>query len=373
MATDETQDTVPEVGLLEAVWRYRWSSLLLIIMSGLLAAEASVLVFNQVDAVARFAVTDPRSTTFLRQGVSSDSSYIAYTAQRAVFAESEKVLTRGQQILMTKQSYKIDLEDLRDSVQASPGSSGGIIEVQASARTDREAANIANAIVEAYQELTAAAAEADQAKLLKSIKATQAQVRTNLKATPAGSALATSLAEVLAQLQLKESDAQIDLATYNSGTRFVDQANPQRISSSKLPKNVAIGLALGVLIAIVIAFLRATNPVTRVHRATATGQRKRRRRFTSAERSQPGRPAKDADEARSAGRSQPPRTAQDQVKDPVEGLVENPVENPAEDDDADTGVFDRDALLSYERNISERELDDLRVVIDTSDEAKSPR
>ncbi|GIH69083.1 GumC domain-containing protein [Sphaerimonospora thailandensis] len=330
MATNGTEDMLPEVGLLEAVWRYRWSSLLIIILSGLLAAEATFLVLNKAEAVARFAVTDPRSTTFLRQGVSSDSSYIAYTAQRAVFAESEKVLTRTQEILKAEHSYTIDLETLRDSVQAAPGSSGGIIEVQTTAKTDQVAANIANSVVQAYQELTATAAEVEQAKLVKSIKTTQSQVRASLKSAPEGSALANSLSEVLAQLQLKESDAQIDLATYSNGTRFVDQANPERITPSKLPKNIAIGLALGALIAIVIAFLRATNPIARVHRVTTgDGQRKRRRRAAPDEPAPPEPPMADPPPARP---SPSPR--------PID-----------EDDDGDrTDVYDRDSLLTYRPN-----------------------
>ncbi|MFC0864178.1 hypothetical protein ACFHYQ_17930 [Sphaerimonospora cavernae] len=335
MATNGTEDMLPEVGLLEAVWRYRWSSLLIIILSGLLAAEATFLVLNKAEAVARFAVTDPRSTTFLRQGVSSDSSYIAYTAQRAVFAESEKVLTRTQEILKAKHSYAIDLETLRDSVQAAPGSSGGIIEVQTTAKTDQVAANIANSVVQAYQELTATAAEVEQAKLVKSIKTTQSQVRASLKSAPEGSALANSLSEVLAQLQLKESDAQIDLATYSNGTRFVDQANPERITPSKLPKNIAIGLALGALIAIVIAFLRATNPIARVHRVTTgDGQRKRRRRAAPDEPAPPEPPMADPPPAR------PSPTRPSPSPRPID-----------EDDDGDrTDVYDRDALLTYRPN-----------------------
>ncbi|WP_328855486.1 hypothetical protein OHB01_14045 [Microbispora hainanensis] len=337
MATDDVEETLADVGLLEAVWRYRWSSFLIILLSGVIAAGATLLVLTNVTATARFAVTDPRSTSFLRQGVSSDSSYIAYTAQRAAFAQSEKVFKKAQEILTAQYALKVDLETLRESVQASPGTSGGIIEVQASARTDRVAANIANSVVAAYQTLTAESAKADQAKLLKSIKATETQIRDSLKSAPAGSALATSLTEVLVQLRLKESDAQIDLATYNDGTRFIDQANPLRISPSKLPKNVAIGLALGVLIAVVVSFLRATNPIAGVRRVTTgLGQRKRRRVVLA--------------------KAQPVRRLRPEEDEPAlqaPATVPAAQSLPAEDEDS-TAVYDRNALLNY--NVDDEEL-----------------
>ncbi|WP_169951637.1 hypothetical protein [Microbispora sp. H11081] len=382
--SEESAEVLPEVGLLEAVWRYRWSSLLIIILSGLAAAGATLVLLNGVSATARFAVTDPRSTSFLRQGVSSDSSFIAYTAQRAAYAQSARVLGRAKTLLETRYSYRIDLETLRESVQASPGSSGGIIEVQASAKTDRIAANIANTVVEAYQSLTAETAKADQAKLLKSIRSTELQIRNNLKKAASGSGLAASLTEALVQLQLKESDAQIDLATYADGVRFVDQANPLRISPSKLPRNSAIGLALGVIIAVVIAFLRATNPISRVARATmGTGRRKRPRRILLAK-AQPTRLTAKALTAApaSSGTSSSATSSSGTSSPPSSGAGPGPSRpsyngsgtsrvNGAngtkgvngtnslydEDEDDSTAVYDRNALLSY--NVDD---DELRII-----------
>ncbi|MDH2428932.1 hypothetical protein [Sphaerisporangium sp. TRM90804] len=279
MAEVKDEDAGPEVGLIEAVWRYRWSSILVILMCGVVAGMATVLVLAGVSATARFAVTDPRSTSFLRQGVSSDSSYIAYTSQRAAFAQSAPVLERAQEILATKYRQAVDIETLREGVEASAASSGGIVEVTASARTDATAARIANSVVAAYQDLTSAAAKREQEQLVKSIRATRAGIEKNLKQAATGSALADSLAEVVVQLQLKESDAQIDLTQYGGGVRFVDEANPARLTPSKLPRNIAIGLAVGSLLALVVAFLRATNPIATVQRVTSgTGQRHRGRR-----------------------------------------------------------------------------------------------
>ncbi|WP_208799539.1 hypothetical protein [Microbispora triticiradicis] len=382
--SEESEEVLPEVGLLEAVWRYRWSSLFIIILSGLAAAGATLVLLNGATATARFAVTDPRSTSFLRQGVSSDSSFIAYTAQRAAYAQSAKVLGRARELLETRQSYQIDLETLRENVQASPGSSGGIIEVQAAAKTDRIAANIANAVVEAYQILTAETAKADQAKLVKSIRATELQIRNSLKKAAPGSGVATSLTEALVQLQLKESDAQIDLATYNDGVRFVDQANPLRVSPSKLPRNAAIGLALGVIIAVVIAFLRATNPITRVARATmGTGRRKRPRRILLAK-AQPTRltakalTAAPASSSMSSSTSSAPSPGPGSSSSPISPTSSRPAHNGSavngviglddvDEEEDSTAVYDRNALLSY--NADDEELR----IVDISAEARNSR
>ncbi|WP_459805780.1 hypothetical protein [Herbidospora sp. RD11066] len=273
MATDQRDET-PEVGLLEAVWRYRWSSVALILVTAVIAGAATFFVFGNVEATARFAVVDPRSTTYLRMGVSSDSSYIAYTAQRAAFAQSAGVLDRARQLLETEQKVVVDLETLRQSVTASPGTAGGIVVVTSTAKTDKLAAQMSNSVVAAYQILTEADAQRDQEKLLKSVRTTRERVQDDLKRTPKGSATEASLTEALVQLQLKESEATIDLAQFGGGVRFVDQANPLKITPSKVPTNIAIGLAVGALLAVVIAFLRATNPIGTVRQATTpTGQR----------------------------------------------------------------------------------------------------
>lgn len=275
LVTTDRDEEPADIGLVEAVWRYRWSSLLIILMCGVLAALATAFVLTGVTATARFAVTDPRSTSFLRQGVSSDSSYIAYTAQRATFAESWPVLERAREILAEQEHYHIGVEELRAAVETSPASSGGIVEVTAKARTDRNAARIANAVVAAYRDLTRRDAERAQEQLLQSIRATRVQVEADLKR--ARGKMADSLAEVLVQLQIKESEARIDLTQYGEGVRFVDRANPDRVTPSAMPKNVVIGLAVGTLLAIVIAFLRATtHPISTARRIAADAARDRR-------------------------------------------------------------------------------------------------
>ncbi|WP_344841109.1 hypothetical protein, partial [Nonomuraea dietziae] len=134
---------------------------------------ATVYVFTSVEATAKFAVTDPRSTTFLRQGVSSDSSYIAYTSQRAAFTESAGVLDKARQLLAAEQAMQIGLEDLRKA-------RGGQARHQRRHRRGhrhredrRSAAQIANAVVAAYQMLTEADAQREQQKLLKSVRSTR--------------------------------------------------------------------------------------------------------------------------------------------------------------------------------------------------------
>ncbi|MFD1936963.1 MULTISPECIES: hypothetical protein [Nonomuraea] len=316
MATDRN-DEDREIGLLEALWQYKWSSLLIIALAGLLAGAATVFVFTSVEATAKFAVTDPRSTTFLRQGVSSDSSYIAYTSQRAAFTESAGVLDKARQLLAAEHSQQIGLEDLRKAVEAKPGTNGGIVEVTVTARTDRMAAQIANAVVAAYQMLTEADAQREQQKLLKSVRSTRARIEAELKRAPPRSTTAVTLGEALVQLQLKEGDAAIDLAQYGSGVRFVDQANPLRVTPSQAPKNIGIGLAVGMLLAIVIAFLRATNPISAAQRVTSgTGQRQRTSKPATGVPSPPPEPA------------------------PV-------VEDAGVEEDDVTAVYDRDKLLGY--------------------------
>lgn len=257
-----SNDSGPEVGLVEAAWRYRWASLGVIVVCALLSALVTQFLLTSVSATARFAVIDPRGTTFLRQGVQSESSFIAYTAQRATFAASADVLRRANELMTDSGGQPLSLQRMRQAVMAEPTPEGGIVAVTATAKDDRTAAVIANAVVTAYQELTAAEARREQRRLLEEIRDIGDRIQSDLDEASDNSPSAGALRETLVQLQLKESDAAVDLVQYGSGTRFVDQADPEQTTPSQLPKNTLIGVALGTLLALVISFLRATRSVT---------------------------------------------------------------------------------------------------------------
>jgi capsular polysaccharide biosynthesis protein len=255
-----------ETSLLEALWLYRRSSALIVAAFGIAAALLTMFVLGTVRATAHFAVTDPRSTDYLRQGVSTDTSFISYTAQRAAFAHSQDVLKRATQIIGQQGGRRYSLQRLRDAVEAKSDPNGAIVSVTASAPTTREAARIANAVVVAYQDRSAAQFKVQMEEQLASIVQSLKALATRLdEVSPTGSVHA-ALLESLAQTQIKEVDLRQDLARLGSGTSFVDQADPNQPAKSQVPANTIIGLAVGALLAAVVAFLRATSSPARASR-----------------------------------------------------------------------------------------------------------
>lgn len=261
-----------ESGLLEAFWRFRWSSLLIVLACTLAAIAFSLLARDDVTVSARMAVTDPRATTFLRQGVGSDVSFVAYTNQRAAFAETAPVLERAASIAAgTGGSRQLSLGQTRDAVNTSVDRDGGIINVVATGPDRPAAASLANAVMKAYAELTTRDVLEQQRRLIAGLRASEDRVRRELEATGSASdPTVQPLSEALAQLQLKQSDVNVDVAQYGSGVRFVDEAEPVGDAPSTLPRNAALGFAMGVLVALVVAFLRATGPSARALGGVAT-------------------------------------------------------------------------------------------------------
>jgi capsular polysaccharide biosynthesis protein len=264
-----TAAEVRETSLLEALWLYRRSSALIVAAFGIAAAVLTMFVLGTVSATAHFAVTDPRSTGDLRQGVSTDSSFISYTAQRAAFAQSQDVLKKAAQIITQRGGPRYSLPHLRDAVEAKSDPNGAIVSVTASASTTREAARIANAVVAAYQDLSAAQFKVQLEDQLASIVQSRKALATQLdEVSPTGSVHAVLL-ESLAQTQIKEVDLNQDLARLGKGTSFTDEADPNQPAKSKVPANTIIGLAVGALLAAVVAFLRATSRPARASRPDA--------------------------------------------------------------------------------------------------------
>ncbi|MCW2913255.1 MAG: wzz [Actinomycetia bacterium] len=258
MTADTPSTPTLEISLIEAVWRYRLMSVLIVLASGLAAVGATQLLFSSAQATARFAVTDPTNSNSLHMGVVSGAGYATYTAQRAAFAQSAPVLKRASDIIAGSNGPRFTLEMMRASVHTASKPDGGVVEVTVSGGSVAIAATKANAVVQSYQELTAQSINGKRDAQLKAINNAEKKVAAQLAVTKGRDAV--SLAANLAKLQTQESQLLADDAGANDGVQFVDQADPSASAPSKLPQNALIGLAAGVLVACVVSFLRASAP-----------------------------------------------------------------------------------------------------------------
>ncbi|MEV4252827.1 hypothetical protein AB0J52_06615 [Spirillospora sp. NPDC049652] len=249
-----------EISLVEAVWRYRLMSSLIVVACVLAAVAATAFLLGGATATARFAVTDPtNNNNVLRQGVVSGPGYAAYTAQRAAFAGSAPVLGRAAEIIKSKKGPALTAAALRGRVKTSTKPDSGVVIVSASGGDMPEAALIANAVVQAYQEQTIATATAKLDTQLKNIQNSEREITRSLESTPASTREGRVLASQLAKLQSQESGVLSARANANSGVQFVDNADPGGSTPDQLPQNAVIGLAAGAILACVVSFLRATS------------------------------------------------------------------------------------------------------------------
>ncbi|GLZ10082.1 hypothetical protein Acsp04_03170 [Actinomadura sp. NBRC 104425] len=318
----------PEISLVEAVWRYRTMSLIIVLASVLLSSAVTLLLLSGATATARFAVTDPTNkNNVLRMGVVSGQGFATYTAQRAAFAGSTPVLTKATEIIKSKGGPAMTSAQLRGRVSTSSKADGGVVLVEAKGSDMREAAMIANAVVAAYQQVTVSTNIAKLDEQLKTIQQTQQQVTQQMEATTVGSRNYRLLANRLTKLQSDESGVLSARANTNDGVQFVDTADPNASEPSKLPRNAAIGLAVGLIAACVVSFLRAASPNSRRRvQAVAAGAPPDPGEQAAAPPAapEPSRPhrGRSAPADPAAERSGPPWTA-DAPKGPVPPLAQN--------------------------------------------------
>ncbi|MBO2446987.1 hypothetical protein J4573_07790 [Actinomadura barringtoniae] len=260
MTAQNPVPATPEISLIEAVWRYRLMSFIIVLASVLASVAATQILFSSVNATARFAVTDPtNNNNVLRMGVVSGQGYATYTAQRAAFAGSAPVLARAAEIVKSKHGPSLTAAQLRARVQTSSKPDGGVVIVTASAGSMGEAAGIANAVVQAYQDVTVSTAVDKLDKQLKSLQDAQKKITDDLEVTTRGTSSYRLMSSNLAKLQSQESGVLSAKANANDGVQFVDTADAASSAGSKLPQNAVIGLALGVIIACIVSFLRASG------------------------------------------------------------------------------------------------------------------
>lgn len=263
----------PSVSLMTALWWYRRLTLGVLAGATVLGAVAGLVAQPPPTALAQIAVLDPRGNTVLRQGVTSETSFQTYTAQRAIFAQSTEVLTLAAAKLSAT-GVSRTVGDLRQQVKATVSDSGALINVAASADAPATAVVIANAVVASYQELTRKDLQAQvRAQDNAVTEAIGSLSRTLPKGVPS-SVSSSAAASTIAQLQARAANAAVDASSAMDGTRFVVAAQLVPAGNlNALAKGAATGGAAGVLGVIVLGYALADRvPAVRVRRRGASGR-----------------------------------------------------------------------------------------------------
>ena len=239
-------------GLLESMWRYRLMTLLLaVLFAGL--GVASTLLVQQAPSVARFAVKDPTGNELLG-GSSSSSSRV--TSQRAAFARTDVVLEDARQ--------RADLGDLslatvRSLVTTTADDDADLVSVTVAHSSSEVSARLADAVVAAYRAQTQRQVEQLRDDALETISQTRSDVLGGLEGVRAGTPSAQAGAQTLAALDSRRVEVSVDSAVYGDGVAFVDAATRDSAGAGlgTLVRNAAAGLLVGLLLAAVVAYVRA--------------------------------------------------------------------------------------------------------------------
>lgn len=146
---DETQGTNwAPIGLLHAIWRYRWAVGIAAALGAAAGFFGSALLPTRYEAVATLQLADPeRGGVFgvMPEAVEGEV-FVLDEAQRIA---SAPVLQRAADALDS-----ITVDELRDDVEGSPLVEFNSVRITAGASTAERAAEIANAVAIAYQQVT---------------------------------------------------------------------------------------------------------------------------------------------------------------------------------------------------------------------------
>ena len=191
-------------------------------------------------------------------------------SSEAKFAESDDVLATARAML-AHDGLTVGDAELHRSVSASANSDTNIVTVTASSAKPERASAITNAVVAAYRQETLAVVQGTRDNALKGIDDARNRLMTVGYGAPPGSAVAQSTAEALARLETSAGQLLVDGRVFGDGVRFVSQAKPQN-NRLGLSRGVPAGAAIGLLLAMAVAFVRADRPGRYVDAAvTRTG------------------------------------------------------------------------------------------------------
>jgi len=128
-------------GLLASTWRYRWMTLLIVLQAALLGFVSTAVFPDEPVAHASMALADPRSNAALRVSGGALGDLERYTANRAEFARSARVLSEASQLLGGRYSA----DQLASMVSTDVDNNTDVIRVSATGSTRNDAIDIANA------------------------------------------------------------------------------------------------------------------------------------------------------------------------------------------------------------------------------------
>ena len=248
--------------LVGALWRYKWAVLVLTLLAAVVGYVYTAAKPPVYEAVGRVTLASPYDQTLFRQerGVPfvEIDRFLNTQADRMT---SPDVLAGASELL----EGRLGPGQIRQLVEAQ--SSTSVLEVTVRVRLEdpSEAANVVNAVIQAYQNVAAAQMQAQVEASVAQLAELEADLRQRLLALseeegdsdPLVQSERQSLSAELADLQTKAGQIRADAAVYGAGIERVEPAVAPELPVSETPRRMAVVFGLlGFIAALIGAFWR---------------------------------------------------------------------------------------------------------------------
>jgi uncharacterized protein involved in exopolysaccharide biosynthesis len=254
MTTQDGSSDSQQVGLLAAMWRYRWLVLAFLFLGGVLATFVTLSANDASRAKATVALTDPRGNSIFRQGSSANLDLTRYTAERAAFAESVAVLGRAAEILDDGSTSS----SLDEMVEVEPRPDTSILVINAEAADSDAAVATADAAATAYQELSLAETRQKTDLALAGLDVQRQEVLTVINDPASTSAEVAAGTQTLSTVNARAAEIESAAELFGDGVEFAD---PARIEPSggklELLRSAAAGAMIGLVLGAALSWVLA--------------------------------------------------------------------------------------------------------------------
>jgi Mrp family chromosome partitioning ATPase/uncharacterized protein involved in exopolysaccharide biosynthesis len=256
---DEGDDWVGGPRLFGSLWRYRLVIAVVAVVAAAIGFLVSLLLPARYEAQASLYLHDPGIPSVLSlSDLSSPQSgdHAVFMATEAGFASSDAVFGRALQLL----KHDGTPGDLRPSVVVAPSADLASLTIRATADDPAEAAQMANAVGNAYQQLATehiaggardAIARLQQVTDQRNVELDTLRAQTTQATGPDQATLARRaqhVADLIGSLQVHQDNIAAQAAVYGSGVQSFEPAVPP-VSSSRPPTALLVlGCAVAGLI-----------------------------------------------------------------------------------------------------------------------------
>jgi Mrp family chromosome partitioning ATPase/capsular polysaccharide biosynthesis protein len=249
-------------GLAGSLWRYRIVIVIVAVLAACAGYAASLLLPPRYEAQANLYLRDPGSPAVLPldgAGQSQAGDHAIFMATQARLAASDEVYGRAAESLGPDWTPA----DVRSSVEVEPSADLTVLTITGTSSDPVEAADLANAVGAAYQQVARERIAADaedaitQLRRVVDVRNAEFDALRAQAAQTSGSSARTTLerkaqhvADLISELQIRQDDIAARAAMYGSGIVSFERATPPTSSSQPAPVLLAL---LGGVVGLIVA------------------------------------------------------------------------------------------------------------------------